>query len=446
MEGKGPGGPAATGTAAEGRDASGPAATGTAAGADPCGAGGRTVSDPPPLGGAAPAGGSAASGDGLPARPSPGAAPFGLKSFQGYPVDRVLSSAGGEADIYVIRDGGGREYVLRLFRQGREPKPEVFGRLPELSAKLGGMICQSYLTGRDAPTGRWYEIQEYMPSGDLAGLFAAGPVSPQAFRELARQLALALDALHREGVVHRDVKPDNILVRSRDPLAVALADFGISSLLAPGVSIKGTRAANTPLYSAPESYADFAGAAGDFWSLGAVLLEGALGRHPLSGLSVNQVMREISLRGLPVPGGVGPSEAALLKGLLTRDDRRRWGAAEISRWLKGESGIAVFYEDPSGRGAAGAGDAAAGRARAPYKFRGREYRSSAELAEAFDSSEEDWAQAREHLSRGYVRSHLEETGRADGARLLGRIESLGLGPDESLFAFIQNFRAKARHV
>ncbi|MDR1041610.1 MAG: protein kinase [Deltaproteobacteria bacterium] len=373
--------------------------------------------------------------------------PFGLSSFQGYPVERSLSSAGGEADIYVIRDGAGSEYVLRLFRQGREPKPEVFGRLAELSARLGGMICQTYRTGRDEASGKWFEIQEYVRQGDLAGIFAGGPVSDADFRELARQLSKALDALHREGVVHRDVKPDNILVRSRKPLAVALADFGISSLLAPGVSVKGTRAANTPLYSAPESFADFAGAAGDFWSLGAVLLEGVAGRHPLAGLSVNQVMREISLRGLRVPPSVKGPQAALLKGLLTRDDRRRWGAAEVARWLAGERDIEVYYEAPDGAagGGAEAGAPGAGR-RAPYRFRGRAYATSAELAEAFESSEEDWAQGREHLARGYLRSHMEESGRAEGLRLVGRIESMGLGPDESLFAFVQNFSPKSRHV
>ncbi|MDR2613498.1 MAG: protein kinase [Deltaproteobacteria bacterium] len=391
------------------------------------------------------AGDRPAAGAGAAAAPAR-AASFGLRSFLGYPVDRILSSAGGEADIYVIRDGAGREYVLRLFRQGREPKPEVFGRLADLSERLGGMICRTYRTGLDEGTGRWYEIQEYFPLGDLAGFFARGPLAPGLLRGLAAQLSRAIAALHREGVVHRDVKPDNILLRSVDPLAAALADFGISSLLSPGISVKETRAANTPLYSAPESFADFAGEAGDFWSLGAVLLEGALGRHPLAGLSVNQVMREISLRGLPVPPSVPSPEADLLKGLLTRDDRRRWGAAEVGRWLAGERGIEVYYEDPGrGRGP-GPGAGASEPGRAPYRFRGREYPSTALLAEAFERSEGDWAQAREHLMRGYVRMHMEESGRSEGARLLARLEGLGLGPDETLFAFIQNFRARARHV
>ncbi|MDR1081952.1 MAG: protein kinase, partial [Deltaproteobacteria bacterium] len=462
-------GPAESG-AAGGTGQSGPSAavTGSAAG-DAAGAGatGRTVpaSVPAEVSGtpqAADAGLAQADGAGTApapvgrragARALPGAAPFGLRSFLGYPVDRVLSSAGGEADIYVIRDGNSREYVLRLFRQGREPKPEVFGRLVELSSRLGGRICQTYQTGRDEATSRFYEIQEYVRGGDLAGYFAGGRLTPSAFRELAGQLAAALDALHREGLVHRDVKPDNILVRSRTPLAVALADFGISSVMAPGISVKGTGAANTPLYSAPESYADFAGAAGDFWSLGAVLLEGLLGRHPLAGLSVNHVMREISLRGLAVPPEIRPPEADLLKGLLTRDDRRRWGAAETARWAAGETGIRVFYEDPAGRAgpeagrdAGGPGVDAVGPGSRPYRFRSREYRSTADLAEAFDSSPEDWAQGREHLMRGYVRAHMEDTGRSEGARLITRIEGLGLGPDETLFAFIQNFRARARHA
>jgi hypothetical protein len=374
----------------------------------------------------APAGG--AGGSYLPAA-------LGLSVFQGYPVVRTLSSAGGEADILVIRDGEGREYVLRLYRQGKEPKAEVFGRLVELGGIMRGAICLTFRAGLDPPTGRFYEIQEYLSLGDLATYLSEGRFKEGDLVPLLKQLSEAVAGLHHNGMIHRDLKPDNILLRSRDPLVVAVADFGISSAFTPGISIKETRMANTPLYSAPESFADLAGTKGDYWSLGVILLEALLGKHPLKGASINKAMREITARGLAVPEGLSPDNELLLKGLLTRDDKRRWGKTEVARWLAGDREIPIYYE-----GARELTDSPQGR---PYKFRGREYRSPGSLSEAFARGEEDWAQGREHLARGYVRDWLETTGRKEAALLMERLPEAD--PDLRLFAFIQFTRGNFQH-
>jgi hypothetical protein len=352
---------------------------------------------------------------------------FGLKVFRGYPVKRVLSAAGGEADIHVLEDGLGREYVLRLYRQGREPKAEVFQRLVELGRELKELICVSFETGSDESTGRYYEIQEYFPLGDLAHFVKEGNFASSDIIPLVRQLAEVLKALHSRGIVHRDLKPDNILLRSDSPLKVALADFGISSMLYGNVSIKETRAANTPLYSAPESFADFAGVKGDYWSLGVIILELILGRHPLAGASVNMVIREISVRGFKVPADLEPHLALLIKGLLTRNDKKRWGQAELDLWLAGRRDVPVFYEEPRGQLEDGGS--------LPYRFRGKQYFSLAALAESFAVSFEDWEQGREHLARGYLRSWLENTGQKEAAQLLARLPNPH--PDGNLFALIQ---------
>jgi serine/threonine protein kinase len=130
-------------------------------------------------------------------------------------------------------------------------------------------------------------------------------------------------------------------------LEVALGDFGISSILAKNISIKETRMANTPLYAAPEAFADFASTAGDFWSLGTVLLECLEGYHPLDGLSINMVMREICSRGIKVPSNIPSDLEKLLMGLLTRDDKKRWRHKELISCLNGDLNIPVYYEEMS---------------------------------------------------------------------------------------------------
>ncbi|MDR2352893.1 MAG: protein kinase, partial [Deltaproteobacteria bacterium] len=333
---------------------------------------------------------------------------------------------------YVIQDKEEREYVLRLYRQGKEPKPEVFNRLVELSKISKGLFCQTYETGFDSATQRYYEIQEFFPHGDLGSFLRQNTFTSEDFLALARQLGEALKTLHTNEMVHRDIKPDNILLRSAKPLSLALTDFGISSLLAPGLSLKETRMANTPLYSAPESFSDFAGIPGDYWSLGVVLLEAILGKHPLEGLSVNAVMREITTRGIMIPKTLTPRVGLILRGLLTRDDKKRWGQNELQKWLAGEDSIPLYYEEPQALAASFPTGSF------PYKFRGKEHLTPQTLALEFSQNPECWKQAREHLSRGYIRNWLEKRGHPEEVALLERI-SEGT-PDENLYAFIQNFQ------
>jgi hypothetical protein len=363
-----------------------------------------------------------------------------MESFRGYPVARALSSEGGEADILVIRDGGGREYVLRLYRAGREPAPAVMERLVALSARRDPTVVNTYEAGLDGETGRFYEIQEYLPEGDLEAWARGRRLDGGEFRELAAQLARAVSMLHREGIVHRDIKPDNILLRSRSPVSVALADFGVSSAYAPGAAARETRTAATPLYSPPESFAGFAGPAGDWWSLGAVLLECLTGAHPLAGLPLNMVMREISSRGLRVPEGLPPGTGTLLKGLLTRDDRRRWGGAEVEAWLAGRRDVPVHYEGDAALAAAG-GEGGFAR---PFVFLEGVYRDPRGLAGAFAASPAAWGPALAALSRGLVRDWLEENRAYDEAVSMDDPEA-GT-PDLRLYSFILHFRPDLGHV
>jgi serine/threonine protein kinase len=325
----------------------------------------------------------------------------------------------------LLRDGSGAFSVLRLYRQGRAPKPEIFQRLVEVSHRLDGLAVRVLEAGYDEATGRWFETQEYLPEGDLAGLLKNGPLSPNSLRELISELAEALVNLHKQDILHRDIKPDNILIRSRQPLKIALSDFGISSLLAPDISIKETRMANTPLYSSPESFGSIIGKAADWWSLGAVILEAATGSHPLSSLSFNEVLREISTRGLRVPENLPEGLTQLLKGLLTRDDKKRWRYHEVLGWLMGQRDIPIHYEVPE-----------LDRANVPYTLDGQEFKTPEELAAYFASSEAAWEKGRDHLARGYIRQWLENRKMFDEAV---RAQTDTISAEAAIFNFILAF-------
>jgi hypothetical protein len=354
----------------------------------------------------------------------------------GYPVTKAISTEGGEADIFVI-ERRGREYVLRLYRQGKVPKPEIFEKLVPLSKKLMGQVVQIYETGFDRVTGRWFELQEYIKGGPFNVLLEQSRDEVIAeFPDVVRQLSEGISNLHDYGIIHRDIKPSNILVRSRRPLKLTIADFGISSMLAADISFKETRMANTPLYSAPESFSNIAGKSGDWWSLGVILLEILKGSHPLAGLSVNMIMREITTRGLEIPADLPKSESTLIKGLLTRDDHKRWRYREVNSWLAGRNDIPIYFEarrEP--------GSKVPGGFDLPYKFLENTYYSFRELAQAFASSEQSWDNGTQHLARGYLRNFLEENKMFDEAT---QMDAEGTGtPHERMFSFIQKYYPEA---
>ena len=283
--------------------------------------------------------------------------------FRSWPILETISKAGSQADIYKI-DYHGTEAVLRLYRQ--DPKPEVFNRLTEISQKLGDLAVRVFEAGRDVGgTDSFYEVQEFIRYGDLAKLMAirnslGTGFSETEFKDITGQITEALSRLHNMGIIHRDLKPNNILVRSDlpdrssgRPLKIALTDFGIASFLGGDVTKKVTRRANTPLYAAPESIANnLAGMAGDWWSLGAMLLEIQMRGHPLAGLGEFSIIREICTDGLRVPDNLPSDKVLLLKGLLTQKPDKtkgRWRGEQVRQWLAGARDIPIYYrEEPSG--------------------------------------------------------------------------------------------------
>ena len=151
-----------------------------------------------------------------------------------------------------------------------------------------------------------YIIMEYVPHGELSQeLRDRGSLPEPQVQQIVRQILHALHYLHRRGVTHRDIKPDNILIASREPLTVKLSDFGLSKSVADQDTFLKTFC-GTLLYCAPEVYPDFATystrpttkrrRAGDpsprpspydesvdMWSFGAVIYHLLAGKAPILG-------------------------------------------------------------------------------------------------------------------------------------------------------------------
>jgi hypothetical protein len=336
-----------------------------------------------------------------------------------FDIVEPLKAAGAEADLLVVADKATRDRaVLKLYRHGIEPNTEVLERV---SRAAPDQLVHLVEHGRDE--GVPYELLEYCEHGSLRTLLKGRPIPLQAARTLVTELADAIAHLHDCGILHRDLKPENVLIRGLLPLDLVLTDFGIASLAQ--ATMHYTSGARTLRYSAPEAGSNWVGKATDYWALGMMLVEALSGRHPFEGLSEAVIAHWLVTKPVDVSAVTDARWQQLCRGLLARDPKLRWGAAEIERWLAGDESLAVVEEQML---------PAAGALRA-YRVGERECRTPRELAVALAA---DWTAGVKDLKRGMLRAWLQNELRDQNlARAAADAEeALELSDDERLLRLL----------
>jgi eukaryotic-like serine/threonine-protein kinase len=185
-----------------------------------------------------------------------------------------------------------------------------------------------------AEQGRTFIVMELVEAPTLADLVeAAGPLAPVRVAELGVQLAGVLEAAHRAGIVHRDVKPGNVMVVEDG--GVKLAEFGIAFLQGdPRLTITGL-VFGSPAYMAPEqARGEPSGPPADMWALGATLFYAVEGEPPFDkGALIPTLAAVVNQDPRPMrwAGPLGP----VIVAMLTKDPAARPSAAKVRIWLGG---------------------------------------------------------------------------------------------------------------
>ncbi|MEN3612592.1 protein kinase [Plantactinospora sp. ZYX-F-223] len=180
-------------------------------------------------------------------------------------------------------------------------------------------------------------VMEYVPSRSLQDTLASdGPVSPTRAAEIGLGVLGALKSAHRAGVMHRDVKPGNVLLG--DDGRVVLTDFGLATVPGdPNVTRTGL-VLGSPAYIAPERARDgTAGPEGDLWSLGATLYAAVEGQSPFARPSAIATLAALATEPPPASRRAGPLKA-VLAGLLRKDPTTRINAEVAERLLRRAAG------------------------------------------------------------------------------------------------------------
>jgi eukaryotic-like serine/threonine-protein kinase len=262
-----------------------------------------------------------------------------------YRLDGLLGS-GGAADVHRGFDLRLRRPVaVKVFRAGTGfDSEEALHSEAVLLARLDhpGLVT-AYDAGRH--DGRAFLVMQLVEGTTLRSLVAEGPLSPGTTAAIGADLSRALAHAHEAGIVHRDVKPSNILLdRSRRP---CLTDFGISRLLdATTLSVTGTLVGTAAYLSPEQVLGQPVGRPADVYALGLVLLECLTGRLEYDGGPLEAAIARLHRRPV-VPDSLPERLSALLRDMTALDERDRPTAHECARTLASLAGAVPFDGVPS---------------------------------------------------------------------------------------------------
>ncbi|GAA5054634.1 serine/threonine protein kinase/beta-lactam-binding protein with PASTA domain [Thermocatellispora tengchongensis] len=244
---------------------------------------------------------------------------------------------GGQGTVYLgvrAEDVGLRaeRYAVKLLHQPVGDDEAAFLREVEL-AKQVARFCTAQVVDAGVAEGRPYIVSEYVDGPSLhRDVAVAGPRSEGALERLAIGTATALAAIHRAGIVHRDFKPQNVLLGPDGPRVI---DFGLARALDASATLSG-RGAGTPAYMAPEQVEGrHVTAAADVFAWAATICFAATGQAPFGQDSIAAVLHRI-LTARPdtsqVPGRLGE----LVERCLAKDPADRPTSRDLLLALLGE--------------------------------------------------------------------------------------------------------------
>ncbi|MFD8230667.1 protein kinase [Streptomyces sp. NPDC059696] len=181
---------------------------------------------------------------------------------------------------------------------------------------------------------RPYIVMELVQGGSLADrLDQQGPVDAAEAARIGIALLGALGAAHQAGVLHRDLKPDNVLLETGTD-RVVLTDFGIAQVAGAPTLTENGAFVGSPEYTAPERMSGVrTGPESDLWSLGALLCAALSGESPFHRDSLGGVLHAVVVGDIQPPPQAGPL-LPVVRGLLERDPDRRLDADRAERMLR----------------------------------------------------------------------------------------------------------------
>lgn len=256
-----------------------------------------------------------------------------LPFVRGYRVLRQIGE-GGMSRVYLAQRSDQQSPVVLKIIDGRLAQDETF--LLRFVRECELLACIQHenvvkLHDYSVDANRPYLAMEYFASGDLKSRISGGLPAITALK-IMMQIAKAIDAVHSAGLVHRDLKPHNIMFRDKDRLA--LVDFGLAKPVDSGAASKMQLTQNgmilaTPVYMSPEQcMGKQPDARADLYSCGVILFEMLAGKPPFSGDNPGELAyQHINAEVPQLPPRVAGFQGVVEK-LLAKDPENRFQSAK----------------------------------------------------------------------------------------------------------------------
>ncbi len=260
--------------------------------------------------------------------------PIGTVIDGKYQVIAPMSTNGAEAKLYVGASiDTGEELCIKLYLDSSHVRSSVREALLGISHRnIANLFAWGYWEGMI------YEVWTLYRGQNLQQLIARSPIPEDQIHGYLRQMNAALQALHKTGLVHQDIKPTNFMVMADG--SVVLIDFGVSASSDGEGRTHYTQIGHTTDYSSPEVlFTKFCWTASDYYSLGVTLYEMLTGSTPYADYDETMTMRKLDdIRETNIPRieMFSAKMRDLLKGLLQYNKDKRWGYDAVQAWLSGD--------------------------------------------------------------------------------------------------------------
>lgn len=242
--------------------------------------------------------------------------PAGTK-ISGYVIHEAIGSGAFSCVYKSSKENSTLPYALKIINKtslSHAGDPERLQREIDTMAflKHPNIVC---LHDFFSDENNFYLFLDYCRGGDLAEYIASlpTPMREQQAANVFHQIVSAIKFIHQNGVAHRDLKPQNIMITMFPNVKVA--DFGLCGFIDDG---KMKTFCGTPCYTAPEciNQIQYNGVYSDIWSLGVILYEMVTGKHPWDVKNITKMVKQITNAQFTVPSTVTPACDDLIKKIL----------------------------------------------------------------------------------------------------------------------------------